>query len=116
MLGYWLEVISMINKKYYTAKELAESLAVTPMTIYRLVKRGELKAIKVGESYRFDANEVEEYLKRSALKVIDRKIAPLNEKREAKRRFSLQGIVSAGTVTDNDIEEAKGIWKPKISH
>lgn len=30
---------------------------------------------------------------------------------EKKKRFSLQGIVSAGTVTDEDIEEAKKIWQ-----
>ena len=28
-----------------------------------------------------------------------------------RKRFSLQGIVSAGTVTDEDIEEAKKIWQ-----
>jgi len=106
----------MISKKYYTAKELAVSLAVTPMTIYRLVKRGELATIKVGESYRFDAEEVEKYLKRSAINDDDKKIVSLNENRKPKKRFSLQGIVSAGTVTDDNIEEAKGIWNPKTSH
>jgi len=30
-----------------------------------------------------------------------------------KKRFSLQGIVSAGTVTEKDIEEAKKIWQPR---
>ena len=33
--------------------------------------------------------------------------------RTKKKRLSLQGIVSAGTVTDEDIEEAKKIWQPK---
>ncbi|MBM3238298.1 helix-turn-helix domain-containing protein [Candidatus Poribacteria bacterium] len=103
----------MNNKKYYTAKELATSLAVTPMTIYRLVKRGELKAVKVGESYRFDSEEIEEYLKRSTVTEYSKKITPLRDKRNPQKRFSLQGIVSAGTVTDKDIEEAKGIWEPK---
>ena len=31
--------------------------------------------------------------------------------REKKKRFSLQGIVSAGTVTDEDIEEVKKVWQ-----
>ncbi|MHA2313473.1 MAG: helix-turn-helix transcriptional regulator, partial [Candidatus Thorarchaeota archaeon] len=35
-------MINMLDKEFYTAKELAESLKVTPMTIYRLAKRGEL--------------------------------------------------------------------------
>jgi len=53
----------VIGKKYYTAKEIANTLAVTPMTIYRMAKRGELKAIKVGKSIRFDADDVENFLK-----------------------------------------------------
>lgn len=105
-----------MNKKYYTAKELAASLSVTPMTIYRLVKHGELKAIKVGESYRFDAEEVEEYIKRSTVTEDSKKIGSLRDKCKPKKRFSLQGIVSAGTVTNKDIEEAKRIWEPKTLH
>ncbi len=57
----------MIDKKYYTAKEIAASLAVTPMTVYRLAERGELKAIRVGKSIRFDAEAVEEFIKNASL-------------------------------------------------
>jgi len=53
----------VIGKKYYTAKEIANTLAVTPMTIYRMAERGELKTIKVGKSIRFDADDVENFLK-----------------------------------------------------
>jgi len=56
----------VIGKKYYTAKEIANTLAVTPMTIYRIAKRGELKAIKVGKSIRFDADDVENFLKEAS--------------------------------------------------
>ena len=56
----------MIGKKYYTAKEIANTLAVTPMTIYRMAKRGELKSIKVGKSIRFDADDVENFLKEAS--------------------------------------------------
>jgi hypothetical protein len=30
-----------------------------------------------------------------------------------KKRFSLEGIISGSTVTDEDFEEAKNIWIPK---
>jgi excisionase family DNA binding protein/AbrB family looped-hinge helix DNA binding protein len=60
-------LIDVIGKKYYTAKEIAESLAVTPMTVYRLAERGELKAIRVGRSIRFDAEAVEEFMKNASL-------------------------------------------------
>lgn len=57
----------MIGKKYYTAKEIANTLAVTPMTIYRMAERGELKAIRVGKSIRFDADDVENFLKSASM-------------------------------------------------
>lgn len=31
-----------------------------------------------------------------------------------KKRFSLEGIISGSTVTDEDFEEAKNIWTPKL--
>ena len=49
------------------------------------------------------------YIVSDMVKVIDVR----EENRTKKKRFSLQGIVSAGTVTDEDIEEAKKIWQPK---
>lgn len=60
-------MINAIGKKYYTAKEIANTLAVTPMTIYRMAERGELKAIRVGKSIRFDADDVESFLKSASM-------------------------------------------------
>jgi len=56
----------MIGKKYYTAKEIARTLAVTPMTIYRMAERGELKTIRFGRSVRFDADDVENFLQNAS--------------------------------------------------
>ena len=50
------------------------------------------------------------YIVSDMLKTID----AAKENKTKKKRFSLQGIVSAGTVTDKDIEKAKKIWQPKI--
>ena len=50
------------------------------------------------------------YIVSDMLKTID----TAGEDKSGKKRFSLQGIVSAGTVTDEDIEEAKKIWQPRI--
>jgi excisionase family DNA binding protein len=63
-----VEVINVIGKKYYTAKEIATTLAVTPMTIYRMAERGELKTIRVGKSIRFDADDVDNFLNTSTEK------------------------------------------------
>jgi excisionase family DNA binding protein len=38
--------------RFLTVKELAELCRVSPMTIYRLVHSGELKAARIGRSFR----------------------------------------------------------------
>lgn len=44
-----------------TPLEVAEILKITKNTVYELIKRGELKAYKVGNKLRIDAKDVEEY-------------------------------------------------------
>ena len=39
----------MNKKEFYTAQELAETLRVNIMTIYRYIKAGKLKAYKIGK-------------------------------------------------------------------
>lgn len=52
----------MENTKFYTAKELAESLKVNIMTIYRYIKAGKLNAYKIGKEFRIDADEFNKFL------------------------------------------------------
>lgn len=52
-------------KKVLTAKELATRWRVSNMTLYRLVKQGELKALKIGgKVLRFHLDDVLEAEKR----------------------------------------------------
>ena len=46
-----------------TAKELAEYLKLTIVTIYKYVKEGKIPAHKVGSRWRFDKNKIDELLK-----------------------------------------------------
>lgn len=48
-----------------TVREVAEMLRLTDMTIYRMVDRGVLPAIRLGRSLRFDAAELREWLRAS---------------------------------------------------
>jgi excisionase family DNA binding protein len=45
-----------------TAAEVADRLRVSTMTIYRLIRRGELPAVRVGRNYRVRARDLEAYL------------------------------------------------------
>ena len=52
----------MKTDRFSTVKELADKLAVTPMTIYRLVGQGKLPAVKIGRAIRFDPDAVAAFL------------------------------------------------------
>lgn len=45
-----------------TAAEVADQLRVSTMTIYRLIRRGELAAVRVGRNYRVRAADLDVYL------------------------------------------------------
>jgi excisionase family DNA binding protein len=47
-----------------TVREVADVMRVSNMTVYRLIKAGELLAVRVGRSYRIWADEVSAYLER----------------------------------------------------
>jgi excisionase family DNA binding protein len=49
-----------------TVREVAETMRVSNMTVYRLIKAGELVATRVGRSYRIFENDVTAYLARGA--------------------------------------------------
>ena len=45
-----------------TAAEVAEQLRVSTMTVYRLIRRGELPAVRVGRNYRVREGDLEAFL------------------------------------------------------
>jgi len=51
--------------EFYTVGQLAELLQLTPMTIYRMVSRGELACHAIGRIKRFRRGDVEAFLRRS---------------------------------------------------
>lgn len=45
-----------------TVAEVATLMRVSTMTVYRLIKAGELPAVRVGKSYRIRESDVDAYL------------------------------------------------------
>ena len=45
-----------------TVAEVARTLRVSNMTVYRLVNAGELPALRIGKSYRLRADDIDQYL------------------------------------------------------
>ena len=48
--------------RFLTVAEVAELMRVSNMTVYRLVKSGELRALQIGKSYRLREEDVDAFL------------------------------------------------------
>ncbi len=49
-----------------TVNEVADILRVSNMTVYRLIKGGQIPAIRVGKNYRIKEADVNKYLTRGS--------------------------------------------------
>ncbi len=47
---------------FLTPREVAEALRVSDMTVYRLIKSGELRALRIGKSFRISEDDFDRYL------------------------------------------------------
>ena len=50
-------------EKLITAKELAQFLKLSESTIYKLASNGELPGLKIGDSWRFDQQDIERMIR-----------------------------------------------------
>lgn len=52
-----------------TVGEVASVMRVSNMTVYRLIKSGQLSAVRVGKNYRIRRRDVERYLTERTVRV-----------------------------------------------
>ncbi len=55
----------MSESRFLTVQEVADLMRVSSMTVYRLIKSGELRAARVGRSFRVRQEDIDEYLESS---------------------------------------------------
>lgn len=48
-------------------KEVAKQLNVSPITMKRMLKRGDIKGVKVGRPWKFTEKQVSDYLKKRTI-------------------------------------------------
>jgi excisionase family DNA binding protein len=53
---------SHARARFLTPKEVADLLRVSPMTVYRLIKSGELPAVRVGKAFRVREDDMDAYI------------------------------------------------------
>jgi excisionase family DNA binding protein len=59
----------LFDEPLLTVGEVARIMRVSNMTVYRLIKSGQLAAIRVGKNYRLRRRDVERYLSDRAVRV-----------------------------------------------
>jgi excisionase family DNA binding protein len=52
-----------------TVREVAQMMRVSNMTVYRLIKGGDLGAVRIGKNYRIRKNDVLSYLMRRSVRM-----------------------------------------------
>lgn len=60
---------SFAGDRLLTVAEVAATMRVSNMTVYRLIKSGQLAAIRVGKNYRIRESDVNSYLSDRSVKV-----------------------------------------------
>ena len=50
------------NETYLTVKEIAAQFRVSEMSIYRLIEKGKLHSVKIGNQIRISQSALDEYL------------------------------------------------------
>ena len=53
-----------VGDRLLTVAEVAGTMRVSNMTVYRLIQAGDLRAVRVGRNYRLRQGDVDSYLSR----------------------------------------------------
>jgi excisionase family DNA binding protein len=56
--------MATVPEKLLTAKEVADRLSISRVTLWRLARDGKIEAHRIGKQLRFDREEVEAFIKR----------------------------------------------------
>ena len=58
--------------RLFTVAEVADAMRVSNMTVYRLIKAGELPALRVGKGYRIFEADLDRFLSERSVRVEER--------------------------------------------
>ena len=70
-------------EKLMTAKELSQFLKLTESTIYKLASNGEIPGFKIGDSWRFELEEIKKLIRESS-KIGGKRRNPVEQKQEGR--------------------------------
>lgn len=56
----------MAKTQFLTVKEAAKILKLNIMTVYEYIRKGQLKAVKLGRNYRVDVEEFNRFIEKNS--------------------------------------------------
>ena len=59
-----INITNMSEETYYSIEEVAKTLKVAYLTVYRWIQSGKLNAIKAGKQYRISKIELDKFTKK----------------------------------------------------
>jgi len=59
-----INITNMTEDKYYSIEEVAETLKVAYLTVYRWIQSGKLTAYKAGKQYRIEKTDLGKFIER----------------------------------------------------
>lgn len=93
----------MIKDALYTPEELAEILKISKYTVYEMIKRGDLKAHRIGRSLRISEQQLDRFLKKqgSGRNIFNGKII----QKEDRIAAEIDGIeIAVSTDLEGDVQ------------
>jgi excisionase family DNA binding protein len=101
----------MATRKILTIADVAELLKVHPITVYRMIKQGKLPVFRIGRVLRFDADQLEEWIRAKQYKV-----EPGNGRRKPKTASSAEYVAyrRGATFAPEKLLETLAISRPAL--
>ncbi len=106
----------MANNEFFTTEEIAKALKVSKLTVYDLIKKGELKAFRVGRQMRVDAKELENYKSRGMEVGIVQGAESIATASGTARQVVISGQDSSLDMLARQIEAKSSDFRPLRSH
>ncbi|HLQ72795.1 MAG TPA: helix-turn-helix transcriptional regulator [Bacillota bacterium] len=99
----------MLHNESYTTEEIAQLLKVSKLTIYDLIKKGELRAYRVGRQMRIDAVDLEAYKRKGKAVKMEKTSGETNDDT---RSIIISGQDSSLDVFSRALEKRTDSYKP----
>ncbi len=58
-----INITNMTEEQYYSIEEVAKTLKVAYLTVYRWIQNGKLRSLKAGKQYRINRLDLLDFLK-----------------------------------------------------